>query len=313
MTNEDSVLISTGIGAWSIEAVSARYPGVRIGELSEHAATAAADTGARRVALIGPRPPADGDRAAWERVVLDAEWVHVTSAGIDAIPLDLLQGKVVTCGRGGGSGPIAEYVVAALLSDWKGFTDIAAGVAPETRVAAGSTVGFVGFGEIARATAARLAAFDVDMVAVRRTGTELEHGVRRVGSLEELLPLADALVLAVPLTDQTRGMIGPAEFAAMSAGVHLVNVARGPVVQTDALIEALHRGTVRRATLDVTDPEPVPDEHPLKKFPQVTLTGRIAGNSPGVQERIMRRFGHNLGAFLSGEPMQGAVDLAAGY
>jgi phosphoglycerate dehydrogenase-like enzyme len=121
-----------------------------------------------------------------------------------------------------------------------------------------------------------------------------------------MLPQADVVILLVPLTDRTRGFINGKRLAAMKHGALLVNAARGPVVDTDALVEALCGGRIH-AAVDVTDPEPLPLEHPLWSAPNLLITPHIAGSSPGMMDRVMRLIGDQCRRYLAGEPLAHVV------
>jgi phosphoglycerate dehydrogenase-like enzyme len=137
-------------------------------------------------------------------------------------------------------------------------------------------------------------------VTVDRIARTAREGVQTLAALPELLPLADVVVLIVPLTGETRGMIGTEELGMMKQGALLVNAARGPVVDTDALLAALHSGRIR-AALDVTDPEPLPDGHALWFAPNVLITPHVAGSSPGFMPRAMELAGEQIRRMQRGE------------
>jgi phosphoglycerate dehydrogenase-like enzyme len=124
--------------------------------------------------------------------------------------------------------------------------------------------------------------------------------------LEDMLPQADIVILLLPLTSETRGMINRKRLAAMKQGALLVNAARGPVVETDALLEALHAGRIH-AAVDVTDPEPLPVGHPLWTAPNLLITPHIAGSSPGMMDRVMRLIGDQCRRYMAGEPLAHVV------
>jgi phosphoglycerate dehydrogenase-like enzyme len=131
--------------------------------------------------------------------------------------------------------------------------------------------------------------------------------------LADLLPQADVVVLAVPLTDETRHMIDAAALASMREGAWLVNIARGPVVETDALVRSLDQGHLGAAFLDVTDPEPLPSGHPLWGRDNVLITPHVAGNAELSGDRAYALFAENLRRFGAGEPLLNVVDKSAGY
>ncbi|HTV16249.1 MAG TPA: NAD(P)-dependent oxidoreductase, partial [Acidobacteriaceae bacterium] len=140
-----------------------------------------------------------------------------------------------------------------------------------------------------------------------RVARSARPGVASIAQLRELLPQADAIVLVVPMTTETVGMIGAREIALMKQGALLVNVARGPVVDTKALLAALHNGRIR-AAIDVTDPEPLPDGHPLWSAPNLLLTPHVAGSSPLFMARAMQLAAEQVGRYLRGEPLENVVD-----
>jgi phosphoglycerate dehydrogenase-like enzyme len=163
----------------------------------------------------------------------------------------------------------------------------------------GKTVLIVGYGSIGRATEERLKPFDVKFL---RIGRRRREGVEPEDQLDGLLPQADIVILLVPLTDGTRGFINRKRLTSMKQGALLVNAARGPVVDTDALVEALQSGRIH-AAVDVTDPEPLPVGHPLWSAPNLLITPHIAGSSPGMMDRVMRLIGDQCRRYLAGEPL----------
>jgi phosphoglycerate dehydrogenase-like enzyme len=167
----------------------------------------------------------------------------------------------------------------------------------------GKRVMIVGYGSIGRSIEERLLAFGVEIVRVARRAHE---GVESVDRLPELLPDADVVVLIVPLTEETTGMIGAKELARMKQGALLVNAARGPVVQTEALLEALESWRIR-AAVDVTDPEPLPKDHPLWSAPNLLITPHIAGSSPRSMERAVAFVAEQVKRYQQGEELKNVV------
>lgn len=167
----------------------------------------------------------------------------------------------------------------------------------------GSTLGIVGMGRIGRAIARRAAGFDMPVLYTSRTAKDVP-GATRVG-IDELLRGSDIVVVAAPLNDETRGMIGRAQLALMRDTAFLVNIARGPLVDTEALVEALAAGTIGGAALDVTDPEPLPPDHPLLGFPNCLVVPHIGSATLPARRAMARLAVSNLVAFLKGEPMPG--------
>jgi len=167
----------------------------------------------------------------------------------------------------------------------------------------GKHVLIVGYGAIGSEIEKRLLPFGVRISRVARRERE---GVAGVKKLHELLPLADVVVLIVPLTPETTGMIGTKELALLKQGALLVNAARGPVVTTDALVEALHAGRIR-AALDVTDPEPLSEGHPLWSAPNLLLTPHVAGSSPMFLVRGIELAAEQVRRYMRGEPLRYVV------
>ena len=161
----------------------------------------------------------------------------------------------------------------------------------------------VGYGSIGRALEARLAPFGARIVRVARHARD---GVHSTDQLPHLLPHADAVVILLPLTSATRGMVNADFLAAMRPGALLVNAARGPIVDTDALLAALRAERIQ-AALDVTDPEPLPDGHPLWSAPGVLITPHIGGAVFRVYERGWRFAGEQVRRYLDGEPLLNVV------
>lgn len=181
---------------------------------------------------------------------------------------------------------------------------------------AGGTMVVFGFGAIGRRVARLAAALDMRVIAVKRTPAEAPSWLDRLVTADELaryLPEADALVVTVPLTADTRGAIGPTELALLPRTAFLVNVGRGAVVDEAALVDALREGRLAGAGLDVFATEPLPPASPLRTLDNVVVTGHYAGESPWYDERAMAVFLDNLGRYLAGAPMRNVVDKALGY
>ncbi|MBL8814713.1 MAG: D-glycerate dehydrogenase [Planctomyces sp.] len=169
----------------------------------------------------------------------------------------------------------------------------------------GSTLGIIGLGRIGAQVAKRAAAFDMKVVyhnRSRRTDLEQSMGVE-YRSMPELLAVSDFVSLNCPLTADTRGLIGSKELSMMKRTAILINMARGPVVQTDALLEALKRRTIAAAGLDVTDPEPLPRNHELLTLDNVVIAPHLGSASNGTRRRMMEITVQNLIAGLNGQPL----------
>jgi phosphoglycerate dehydrogenase-like enzyme len=179
---------------------------------------------------------------------------------------------------------------------------------------AGRTVGLVGLGAIGTEVARRALAFDAEVVAFRRTDAAPPvPGIEIVTGLHDLLARADHVVIAAPATPATRHLMDAAAFKALKPGAHLVNIARGTVVDQDALRVALDDGRVARASLDTVDPEPLPEGHWLYAHPAVRLSPHISWSSTSTMPRTMGLFVENLTRFRAGQALQGVVDPTAGY
>lgn len=172
----------------------------------------------------------------------------------------------------------------------------------------GKKVLLVGYGSIGKEIERFLAPFHVELLRVARSA-RTEPLVHAVNELESLLPEAEIIILILPLTDESRGLIGRRQLGLMGQGALLVNAARGPIVQTDALVEALNAGKIR-AALDVTDPEPLPDGHPLWHCPNLLLTPHVGGSSPQFGPRSVKTAADELRRYIAGEPLRNAVQLA---
>lgn len=180
----------------------------------------------------------------------------------------------------------------------------------------GKTALIIGLGGIGTQIAQRAAAFGMRVLAVDPKDIPLHRDVAYVGKpdeLDELLPEADVVFSSVPLTPASRGMLGAAQFERMKEGVYVINVSRGGIVDTAALTEALRSGKVRAAGLDVTDPEPLPPDHPLWGMPNVTVTPHIATLSDVLEERRLGLYRDNIERYLTGQPLRNVVDKRKGY
>jgi phosphoglycerate dehydrogenase-like enzyme len=231
--------------------------------------------------------------------------VQTQSAGVDHIRPFVPDGVLLCNGRGVHDASTAELAVTLVLASLRGVPGFVraqdtATWAPATRRAlADSRVLVVGYGAIGEALERRLTGFEVDVVRVARTARDGVHGY---DELPGLLPDADVVVLIVPLTELTRGMFDAAFLARMKDRALLVNVARGQVVDTDALVSELDSGRLC-AALDVTDPEPLPGDHPLWRCPNLLVTPHVGGASTAMEPRAHRLVRDQLARFAAGEPL----------
>ena len=172
------------------------------------------------------------------------------------------------------------------------------------RVLSGSTVVVVGYGAIGKQVALRCKAFGMHVIGVRRSGGSDPHVDEMVtpAALDSVLARADRIAISLPLTDATRKLFDARRFAACKPGATLVNVARGGIVDTAALVAALQSGQIGAAGLDVTEPEPLPPEHPLWQMPRVLISPHVSG--AGSNPLLARHIAANVGRYLAGEPLQ---------
>lgn len=246
-------------------------------------------------------------------------WVQVASTGIDWLPRWLLDGPVVTCGRGHNAVPIAEYVLGAMLLHEKRLDQVSIHSRDQWQRHAlgtleGRVLGLAGYGAIGQAVASRARAFGMRVAAWKRSPWRGdEPDLLRVDSLDALADLSDHLVLALPLTDATRHCVDAALLSAPRPGLHLVNIARGGLVDQPALLEALDRGRLGFATLDVTEPEPLPADHPIYTHPRIRLTPHISWSGQAARTRLTEQILGNLTAWGRGETLRDVVDPARGY
>lgn len=283
------------------------------------------------------------------QVATTVPWVHIAGAGVEGLAPEIFDGRTVTCSRGAHSVPIAEFVLAAIMAfekrvpaiwvqeqppgRWLGLDELEAQItsgelrAPDSIDAppdrwgwmfmgemTGKTVGIVGLGGIGSAVAERAIPFGMNVVATRRTAAPSPvPGVEIVTDLDELLARADHLVLSAPVTGATHHLLDEAAFAKVKPGVHIVNVARGVLIDEDALIRALDDGRVAMASLDVASVEPLPTGHPLYAHPKVRMSPHISWASSRRQQRVLAMFVENVQRVQRGEEPLGVVDLAIGY
>jgi phosphoglycerate dehydrogenase-like enzyme len=194
---------------------------------------------------------------------------------------------------------------------WRPFTQ-----PPHLFDLSGQRLCILGYGEIGRAVAQRAKAFGMEIWGLRRHAGGTDPNVDRMlppDSLDELLEAADHLLIVTPLTQATRGMIDAGRLRKLKPTAYLYNLARGAVIDQEALIAALNAGQLAGAGLDVTDPEPLPPESPLWEMPNVIITGHTAGNAPNFWEPLLVFIAKNLARYRNGETLLNLVDAAEGY
>jgi phosphoglycerate dehydrogenase-like enzyme/maleate cis-trans isomerase len=261
-------------------------------------------------------------RDAWGAATR-VRWVHVASAGVDPLLFPELRDSsvVVTNSRGVFDQAIAEFVLGAVLAFAK---DLPATLAlqrehtwrhRETRLVAGSTALVVGAGSIGRAAAGLLRAAGCRVVGIARA-TRDDPAFDRVAAVADFgseLPDADYVVVAAPLTEQTRGLVGAEAFKRMKPTAVLINVGRGPIVDEDALLAALDAGQVAGAVLDVFGEEPLPTGHPFWDHPRIIVSPHMCGDFQGYTNTLVDLFVDNFTAWRSGRPLRNVVDKRRGY
>lgn len=231
--------------------------------------------------------------------------VQTVTAGVDHVRPFVPEGVQLCNGRGIHDASTAELAVALVLSSLRGIPGFVRAQergewAPvRAQSLADRRVMILGYGSIGAAIERRLDGFEVDVVRVARTARDGVHGIDEV---PDLLPDVDVVILVVPSTEETQGLVDAAFLERMKPGALLVNVARGAVVDTDALVESLRAGHVH-AALDVTDPEPIPAGHPLWDAPNLLVSPHVGGASSAMWPRANRLMREQLRRFAAGEPM----------
>ena len=289
----------------------------------------------------------DGDRAAVAAALADADivltgaWpagyppaprlrlVQVPLAGTDAIDASALPRGVTLCNAYGHEPALGEFAIMAMLAWRHRFPEIATSFragswrwsplagGPLRGEIAGQTVGIVGLGHIGREVAWRAAALGCRVLAANRTPREKPPSVERVfplADLDRMLAESDIVVLSCALTPETRGLIDARRLAAMKPGAFLINLARGPVADEDALYRALRDGVIGGAALDTwwrypsaDEPEPRPSRHPFHELPNVVMTPHCSPWTAGTVERRSRDVARNIDRFVRGEPLENVV------
>jgi D-2-hydroxyacid dehydrogenase (NADP+) len=253
------------------------------------------------------------------------KWIHATAAGVDTLLFpSVLNGRVLlTSSVGIHTTVLPEHVMAVILAFARRLHvavrnqmarrwNRGAAIGEELE---GKVLGVLGLGAIGRALAPRAAAFGMRVIGTKRSPEDIPH-VEKVLPPEgtaEVLQTADFVVVLLPLTAQTRGLIDAKALARMKPTAVLINVGRGPVVQEAALIDALRQGTIAGAGLDVFDREPLPADSPLYELENVIITPHVSGASPTYLDRAIPLFCENLRRYLAGAPMLNTVDPKRGY
>jgi phosphoglycerate dehydrogenase-like enzyme len=252
-------------------------------------------------------------------------WVHSRSAGVDNVLFpELVESDVIlTNSRGVFSASLGEFALAAILYFAKDFRRMIRNQSAEVwqpfdvEAIAERTVGIVGYGDIGTAVGARASAMGMRVLALKRHAPQQVDPVieqfHMPAQLHQMLSHCDYVVVAAPLTKQTRHMISTAEFAAMKPTAVVINVGRGPVIHEAALVQALASGKIKGAALDVFEQEPLPAGHPLYRMENVLLSPHCADNTLDWKDRAMSFFLDQYRRFENGEPLENIVNKRLGY
>jgi D-2-hydroxyacid dehydrogenase (NADP+) len=246
-------------------------------------------------------------------------WVQLPSAGVERwVERVGSERATFTSAAGAYALPVAEHALALLLAGVRGLVADARARSWAERDGAtleGASVAIVGAGGIGRALIGLLAPLDVRVLAVTRRGRPVPGAAETLAAerLDEVWGAADHVVLAAPATAQTRHLVGERELRAMRPHAWLVNVARGSLVDTDALVAALRAGEIAGAALDVTQPEPLPDGHPLWTEPRALISPHAANPPSAMARHLAERVAENLRRFAAGAELLAPIDAGAGY
>ena len=246
------------------------------------------------------------------------KWVQLPYAGIEDFADYLDHERVWTCGKGVYADPLAEYTITALLVGFRDFHEFVAANSwsPQTgRNLLGADITVLGGGGITRSLVRLLEPWNCKVTVVRRSRTHLEGAVRTVtlASVTEAVAGADAVVVALALTDETRHIVDRKLLSAMNPETWLINVGRGGHVDHAALADSLRSGAIAGAVLDVTDPEPLPSSSELWSFPNCIITPHTANTPEMGLPLITQRLRDNVERWLAGETLLGLVDVSLGY
>lgn len=313
-----TVLVAADVGERHLAQIRAVAPGARIIQTVDRARVL--ELAPEVHVIVGWNLPQEAVARA-----RGLRWIHSTAAGVDQLlhPEVLSRDILLTGSSGIHATSISEHVLALALAHsrrlpqairnqgarrWDRHSTIGWEIA-------GQTMGILGLGAIGQALAARAAALGMRVIGTKRSPTALP-GVDRVWGpegLDEVLSASDVLVIILPLTAETRGLIGARALGQMKPTAYLINVARGAIVQEAALIEALSAGRLAGAGLDVFEREPLPQDSPLYGMEQVIITPHVSGAVPAYYDRAIPLFCENLRRYLAGEPLLNVVDKVRGY
>jgi phosphoglycerate dehydrogenase-like enzyme len=269
---------------------------------------------------VGPLERADGlvwvessPEAFPDALPESVRWVQLPSAGVEQWLDRIDRERQWTSAAGAFGRSVAEHALTLMLAGARWlpyFARATTWTRPPIRPLEGATVLVIGTGSIGSALIELLEPLRVEVLAVTRRGRDGTIPIDRVG---EAWPRAQFVVIAAPSTPATRHLVGAAELQAMREDAWLVNVARGSLVDTDALVAALAAGSIAGAALDVTDPEPLPDGHPLWTEPRALITPHVANPDATLRRDLAGLVRENVGRLVAGEPLSSLIDPDAGY
>jgi phosphoglycerate dehydrogenase-like enzyme len=247
------------------------------------------------------------------------QWVQLASSGIDFYPSWLFDVAQVSSAKGANANPVAEFALAAIFSAAKQLPDLWVNNDDwhftYLRPIEGATLGILGLGSIGQSLAHKALALGMRVIAYGRPGQPIAGipGVEAARDIHHLFAEADHLVVVAPLTADTRHLLNRDVLGSAKPGLHLINLARGGLLDQQALLEALDNGSIGRATLDVTDPEPLPAGHPLYSHPRVHISPHTSALSTDGKHRFIDDFVANYQRFQADQPLENLVDIARGY
>jgi len=300
-----------------LERIRAVDPRVRVTSVSDRAR--GIDLAGAAEVMVGWNIP----REAIQRAP-GLKWIHSTAAGVDQLLYpEVLEREIMLTTSSGIHQPLVEHVFAFILAlerrlhvamrqQLQRRWDRARAVGDEV---SGKTLGILGLGTIGREIAQKAQAFEMRVIGTKRTPAPVP-GVERVlppEALPEVLREADIVVVVLPLTPQTRGLIDEPQLQIMKRTAWLINVGRGPIVREAALVRALREGWIAGAGLDVFEREPLPADSPLYALENVIITPHVSGTSPRYMDRAVPLLCENLARYLRGEALRNLVDKARGY
>lgn len=317
MDGETFVLVFARLEAHHVEAIRAVDPRVHVASATDlQKALALAP---RAEVMVGWNIPREAVQRAPQ-----LRWIHSTAAGVDQLlHPEVLERAIDVTSSTGIHQPLVEHVFALVLALTRRLHvalrnqlhrrwERRAAVGDEIR---GKTMGILGLGHIGGEIAEKAAVFGMGVIGTKRTPVPVAY-VDRVyppEGLADVLRDADVLVIALPLTAQTRGLIGEGELRAMKRTALLINIGRGAIVQEAALLRALQEGWIAGAGLDVFEREPLPADSPLWGVDSVIITPHVSGTSPRYMDAAVPLLCENLRRYLDGEPLRNLVDKSRGY